>query len=452
MESTHFDVFVIGSGIAGQTVAETCAKAGLKVAVADKREFGGTCAIRGCDPKKVLMQFSELRQHSKQLKDLGVVELPEVDWKAVQKFKSQFTDAVPISTEDQLKSLGIALYHQAPKFINDNQIEVEGKTISADKFVIATGYVPRRLRFQGAQFLKDSDDILNLTEIPESATFIGAGYVGMEFACMLASMGCRVTVIERGSRALKPFDAFLVNLVQKSLEDIGVTFIFNAETISIEELNKNYRLSYKSNGKEEELTSRLVFNTSGRVPSIDLLDLNEAKIEADSSGVHVNDFLESQSNPKVYACGDVSNKSLPLTPLSGLQGYIVAHNIINGNTKEFEHPLVPSVVFTHPNLCSVGYSEKEAKARYKNIKVFKGNVSEWYNSKKSNTGYYAYKILVNERTDKFVGAHLLSEQANEDINILAAAINSEMTVADFKKMIFTYPSYANDLKSMFKES
>jgi len=452
MTSKHYNVFVIGSGIAGQTAAEACAKSGLKVAVADKREFGGTCAIRGCDPKKVLLQFSELMQRSKQLKDLGVLAQPEIDWKTVQKFKSQFTDAVPVSTEKDLKALHIDLYHQSPKFINNSEIEVEGKIISADKFVIATGYVPRELHFEGAKFLKKSDDILNLTEIPETAIFIGAGYVGIEFAGMLASLGTEVTIIERGSRPLKPFDPFLVGLAQKRLENLGVNFIFNAEPKAIEELYKNYRLSYILNGKKQKLSSRLVFNTSGRVPAVKRLNLEKATIGADDTGVHVNDFLQSETNPQVYACGDVSNLSLPLTPLSGLQGYIVGHNIINGNQKLFEHPLVPSVVFTHPNLCSVGLSEEQAESRYKDIKVFKGDVADWFNAKKNNEDTYAYKILVNERTDKIVGAHLLSEQANEDINIFTTAMNNGMTVSEFKKMIFTYPSYANDLKSMFKSS
>ncbi|WP_026754521.1 NAD(P)/FAD-dependent oxidoreductase [Sediminibacter sp. Hel_I_10] len=450
MKPKHYDVFIIGSGIAGQTAAKACAQSGMSVAIADKREYGGTCAIRGCDPKKVMLQFADLMQHAKQLKNLGVAETPKIDWKAVQQFKSQFTDAVPISTEKNLSELGIDLYHQSPKFISSSEIEVEGKTISAEKFVIATGYVPRTLRFEGAEFLQNSDDILNLAELPESATFIGAGYVGMEFGYMLASLGCKVTIIERGDRSLSAFDAYLVHMAEKSLAAIGVDFIFNAETISVELLNKNHRVTYRQSGKEHTLKTRVVYNTSGRVPAIDLLDLDKANIKADETGIHVNDFMQSESNPNVYACGDVSNKSLPLTPLSGLQGFIAGHNLIHGNEKSFEHPLVPSIVFTHPNLASVGCSEAEATSRYKSIKIFKGDASSWYNAKKNHTDTYAYKILVNERTDQIVGAHLLSDGANESINSLALAMQNEMTVAAFKKMIFTYPSYTNDLKSMLK--
>ena len=451
MKTTHYDVFVIGSGIAGQTVAKACIKKGLSVAMADKREFGGTCAIRGCDPKKIMMQFADLLQHAKQLEASGIAELPKIKWKTVQKFKSQFTNPVPKSTEEDLSDLGIVLYHQSPKFISETEMMVEGKKVSAETFVIATGYVPRELQFDGAELLGTSDDILNLKKIPKSATFIGSGYVGMEFCYMLSTLGCKVTVLEVGDRALSQFDAFLVDKVIDELKKNGVKFIFNAETLSVKQGKKKIKIKYQHNGKTHKISNKAVFNTSGRVPATALLELDKANITADDTGVLVNDFLQSISHKNVYACGDVSSKSLPLTPLSGLQGYIVAHNIINGNQKEFQEPLVPSVVFTQPNLASVGYSEAAAKARYKNVKVYQGDAIGWYNAKKEKAGAYAYKILANERTNEIVGAHLLSTEANETINVLATAINNGMTVDAFKKMIFTYPSYSNDLKSMMKD-
>lgn len=451
MKTKHYDVFVIGSGIAGQTAAKACVEAGLTVAISDKREYGGTCPTRGCDPKKVLMQFADLVQTSKQLRKLGVAKSPKINWKTVQKFKSSFTDTVPPNTEKKLKDLGIDLYHQSPKFISKTEIIVEGKTISADKFVIATGYVARTLEFKGADFLKTSDDILNLKKIPKSAIFVGSGYIGMEFCYMLSTMGCKVTMIEVGERALTQFDSFLVEKLTKVLENNGVKFIFNAKPTMVKKLKKNLKLTYEKDGKSKSIKARKIFNTAGRVPAIEKLDLENADIKADESGILVNDFMQSISHENVYACGDVSNKSLPLTPLSGLQGYIAGHNISNGNSKEFSNPLVPSVVFTQPQLASVGYSEEEAKNRYKNVTIYKGDTSKWYNAKKENAEAYAYKILVNERTKKIVGAHLLSSQANETINIFAVAINAELTVDAFKKLIFTYPSYTNDLKSMLKD-
>ena len=450
MKPIHYNVFVIGSGIAGQTVAKACVKNKLTVAMSDHREYGGTCANRGCDPKKIMLQFSALLEESKRLESLGVT-LPKIDWKTVQQFKSQFIEAIPVQTEENLTGLNIDLYHQSPEFINENEILVEGKTISADYFVIATGKTPRILPIKGKKYIETSDAILNLDKIPKTASFIGSGYVGMEFATMLAVLGCKVTIFEHNQRALKNFDAFLVDKLVTKMESLGVEFVFNAEVTSVQKLTKNIRIKYAVKGSLRRHKSRKVFNTAGRVASVKKLNLEKANIDYNQTGVVVNNFLQSETNTKIYACGDVSSLSLPLTPLSGLQGYIVGENIINGNKKEFEFPLVPSTVFTQPNLSAVGMQEDEAKKHYKNVKIYKGDGSQWFNSRKSNQDTYAYKILVNERTGVIVGAHILSEQANENINIFSMAINSKMTISEFKKLIFTYPSYSNDLKYMLAD-
>ncbi|WP_452225362.1 dihydrolipoyl dehydrogenase family protein [Lacinutrix chionoecetis] len=451
MKTKHYNVFVIGSGIAGQTAAKACAKNNLTVAIADNREFGGTCANRGCDPKKILLQFSALLEESKRLEKLGVKKSPSVNWEQVQQFKSQYINAIPEATEDNLENLNIDLYHQSPKFINEDTVEVEGKTISADFFVIATGQIPRTLSIKGNKYIETSDAILNLEKIPKTASFIGSGYVGMEFASMLAILGTKVTIFEQTDKALSNFDAFLVEKLISKMKSLGVEFIFNAEVASVEKLNKNIRIKYAVNGNKKRHKSRKVFNTAGRIPSVKQLKLENANINADETGVLVNNFMQSKTNKRVYACGDVSSLSLPLTPLSGLQGYIVGENIINGNKKEFQFPMVPSTVFTQPNLSAVGMQEEEAKARYKNIKVYKGDAQNWFNARKSNQDTYAYKIIVNQRTEEIVGAHILSDQANENINIFSMAIANNVTVSAFKKLIFTYPSYSNDLKSMMAD-
>ena len=447
----NYDVFVIGSGIAGQTAAEICKEKGLKVAICDYREFGGVCANRGCDPKKVLIQFSEIINTTKNLKNSGIDKLPKIDWKAVQKLKSKFTSKIPESTEKKLINLGIDIYHQSPEFIDEHTISIEGKKITSSYFVIASGRTPRTLHIKGEKHLKLSDDILNLKKIPKTATFIGSGYVGMEFACMLQSLGTKVTIIEKGPQALEPFEPYLVNLLVEKLKNDGIKFIFNADISRVERLTKNYRLHYSVNGEHKVLKSRQVFNTAGRVPSTESLELQNANIKSSPEGVDVNEFMQSTSKEHVYACGDVSSESLPLTPLSGLQGYIAAHNILKKESKTFAFPLVPSTVFTSPNLSSVGMTESEALKRYKSVKIYKGDASDWYNAKKENAKIYAYKILVNERTDEIVGAHLLSHESNECINILSLAITQKMTTSQFKKQIFTYPSYTNDLKSMLKK-
>ncbi|MBA6151831.1 dihydrolipoyl dehydrogenase family protein [Gelidibacter maritimus] len=449
-KKTHYDVFVIGSGVAGQTAAEICREQKLSVAIADNREFGGTCANRGCDSKKILLQFSQLVYQSRNLKGSGVKKLPKLNWKKVQKFKRSFSDPIPPNTEQKLKDLGISLYHQSPKFISENEVEVEGKLVSADYFIIATGNHPRELDIDGNELLKVSEDVLNFKKIPKSITFIGSGYIAMEFACMLATLGCNVTILERDKTSLAKFDDYLVEKLIAKLESLGVKFVFNADVTGVKKLKKNLKVAYTHNGKSKTHKSRKVVNATGRVPAIEALELDKAGIEVDKKGIVVNDYLQSKSHPNVYACGDVSNKSPSLTPLSGLQGYIAGNNVVKEKSKSLDVPCVPSTVFTTPNLASVGYGESEAKMRYKNVKVYQGDCRDWYHAKRENEDTYAYTILVNERTDEIVGAHILSSKANESINVFATAIYNKMTVKEFKRMMLTYPSYGMDFKKMME--
>lgn len=451
MDSKHYDVIVIGSGIAGQTAAKICAENQLSVAILEKNEFGGVCALRGCDPKKVMMQFGELNKKCQQLQSLGISALPKIDWQQILDFKNQFTDNVPKNTKENLNEKGIATIVGSPKFLDENTISVTGKKLSANYFVLASGLTPRKLGVEGEVFVKTSADFFSLFEIPKSVTFIGSGYIGMEFAFLLNSLGSEVTVIEKGEQILSQFDTFLTEKLRNALQKDGIHFIFNATTKAIKKNRSDLFLIYEKEEKEHQITSTIIFNTTGRVPTSENLEIKKANIKHDETGIIVNDFLQSISNPNVYACGDISSKSLPLTPLSSLQGHIVGHNIIKENLKKFKNPLVPSVVFTHPNLAKVGLSEKEAKKEYQNIKIYKGEGTDWYNAKKENAAVYAYKIIVNKDSDEIIGASLLNTEANEIINLLSLAMNQKVKVSDLKKQIFTYPSFSYDIKKMFKK-
>tara|TARA_R110000868_G_scaffold26072_1_gene100954 strand:- start:760 stop:2109 length:1350 start_codon:yes stop_codon:yes gene_type:complete len=448
MDENEFDVFVIGSGIAGQTVAKACIEQGMKVAIADNREFGGTCANRGCDPKKILLGALEAYELSSNLKGKGIDKVVKVNWKQLQKFKRKFTAKIPASTEQNLNGKGMKLFHQSPEFLDENTLLVEGKKVKAKKIIIATGQIPRKLEIPGAKHFKNSDDFLNLKKLPKQIVFVGGGYIGMEFAHMAARAGAKVTVLDTGKRPLHAFDADLVSELKKYSESLGINFIFEAIPTKLEKKGKNYTLTYEINGEETIIEARVIFNTAGRVPALEGLNLEKGNVDFDESGVTTNNYLQSTSNTNVYACGDVSDKNLPLTPLSGRQGYVVAENIINGNKKVLEVPVIPSVVFTLPNLATVGYSEDDARNRYKNIRVNYEVAADWFNAKRINAPLYAYKVILNDRTGEVVGAHVLGPNAGETINIFAMVINNKMTDRDIKSTIFSYPSWVNDVKSM----
>lgn len=450
MEIKEFDVFVIGTGSAGKTVAEACVEAGKKVAIADHREFGGTCANRGCDPKKVLVGLSEIMDRTEKMKGKGITQMPEFSWQDIQNFKKKFVDAVPAATEKDLKSLGIEMYHQSPQFLDENTLSVEGKTIKAQKIVIATGQKPMELRIPGRDFALVSDDFLELAELPESMIFIGAGYIGMELAHIAARLGVKVTILDMADRPLSNFNEKIVNPLTKISEDIGIDFIFNAGVSEIEKLQKNFRVNYQKDDIEESIKAEMVFNTAGRVPSINHLNLEKGNVSFTSKGVTVNKYLQNPGNKNVYACGDVSaSEGLPLTPLSSIEAKIVITHILDKNIKEkAKYPAQPSVVFTTPQLASIGLSVEEAERRNFDINVKENFGLNWFNAKRINERTYGFQTIIDKKSGQILGAHIIASEAAEMINLFAMAMQTQLTYKEVKALIFAYPTWGNDIKQM----
>ncbi len=449
MAIKEYDVFVIGTGTAGKKVAFDCAAEGMSVAIADKREYGGTCANRGCDPKKVLVGITEAYQLCKNLEGKGIVEAPTINWAALQQYKSTFTDAVPAVTERDLKKAGIELYHQSPKFLDENTLSVEGKTVKAKKIVIATGLKPVELKIPGAELLLISDDFLELETLPPSIVFVGAGYIGMEFAHIAARCGAKVTLIEAGKHPLDGFEQDIVSHLTEASKMLGIEFVFGATVSKVEKLQKNHRIFYRQNGNTQFVDARAVFNTAGRTPSIDTLDLEKGNVQYEKKGISVNEFLQSITNPSVYACGDVSaSGSLPLTPTSSQEGRIVSLNIRKGNHTKMDFPPVPSVVFTIPKLASIGLSEEEAKQKGYDYTVEYKSVPQWFNAKRINEKVYAYKTITDKKRNLILGAHIVASEAGEMINLFVLALCGKLTPDELKEMIFAYPTWGNDIKGM----
>lgn len=450
MAIKKFDLFVIGTGRAGRDVAMACADTGLKVAIADNREYGGTCANRGCDPKKVIVGLTEILSRSNHLLHNGITSMPEWSWSDLQQFKHQFTDAVPFVNERNLKNKGISLYHQSPRFIDKQTLSVEGKTVHADKIVIATGRKPNPLLIEGAALTKVSDDFLNLEKLPKSMIFIGGGYVGMELAHVAARFGVDVSLIHPHDRPLNNFDADLVDLLVQSSKDLGIKFYFNYRVEKIEQLQKNFRVTASGNEKPLTLKADMVFNCAGRVPSIDELDLEKGEVAYSKKGIEVNKKLQSISNEHVFACGDVSaSNGKPLTPLAPVEAAVVISQLLDADSKkEAAYPAQPSVVFTIPNVASIGLSEDEAKKLHKEITIKYEKVPQWFSAKHINSPVYAFKTITEKKSGKILGAHIIGEDIGEIINLFAVIIANGLTTKAIENTIFAYPTKGSEIKSM----
>ncbi len=449
MAIKEFDVFVIGTGTAGKTVANACAKAGKKVGIADNREYGGTCANRGCDPKRILVGFTELIEDAQDLQGKGVSYPPRLSWKDLIAFKKKFTDPVPYVHEKNLKGLGIELYHQSPKFLDEHTLSVEGKTVKAKKIVIASGYVPGKLKVPGEEYALVSDDFLELEKLPGSMLFIGGGYVGMELSHVAARMGVAVTLVHSHERPLKNFDPDMVDVLTKASEELGIKFIFNARVNRIEKKQKQYQVTADQGGKEVTAKAESVVNATGRKPALEGLNLERGNVMFTRRGITVNEKLQNPSNKDVYACGDVSDSpGLPLSPLSSYEARIVVSQLLEEGKKDASYPPQPSVVFTLPNLASVGLSESDAKEKGVEIVVKQEQALKWYNAKRVNARTYAFKTILEKDSGKILGAHIAGPEAAEMINLFALAMAANMRGHDLKNLIFAYPTWGSDMQSM----
>ncbi len=445
----EYDVFILGSGMAGMTIANKSASKGLTVGITDELPYGGTCALRGCDPKKVIIGATEVWDFAARLKGNGIDTIPNVNWKNIMAFKQSFVDAMPPKIEKGYKKNGIDTYHSSARFLSEDTLQVGEISIKAKKIVIATGAKARLLEFEGGELAQSSTDFLNIQELPKSMLFIGGGYIAFEFAHIAARSGSEVTIVHRGKNPLENFDQDIVKHLVAATKNLGIKLILETEVTKIEKRNNQYQVTGTSKNGTKHFETEAVFNSAGRPPAIFDLDLDSANIEFTKKGIKVNEFLQSTSNPNIYAAGDAADsKGLPLTPVAVLEGHTVSSNIIKGNHKEISYPPMPTVVFTLPTMASVGINEIEAKEKGIDIRVNYREAGEWFNAKRLNVQEYAFKTIIDKENQTVLGAHIIGPHAEETINLFAMAIKTKMKISELRTMIFAYPTLASDIPHM----
>lgn len=444
-----FDLIVIGTGSAGTAAAMKCKKAGWEVAIIDSRPFGGTCALRGCDPKKILVGAASIIDGADRMKGKGITEAPAIDWDELMEFKRTFTEPVPENRLKGFQKAGIVTFHGEASFISEDKIQVGADELSSEKILIANGAKPVSLPINGAEHLTMSDEFLELDKLPARLVFVGGGYISFEFAHIAARAGSEVHIIHRGERPLESFESDLVDLLLERSKEIGIHIHLNTEVKSIEKIGPSFKVIGENGTESLELDCDLVLHGAGRVPNIDNIQLGKANVERESGGTTVNEYLQSVSNPRVYAAGDAAaTEGLPLTPIASMESHVVASNLLKGNQKTPSYKVMPTVVFTIPKLAAVGMSEDQAKEKDYNYKVLQKDISSWYTYKRTNEKHAMVKIIIDEDSDQILGAHLIGQEADELINHFALAIQFNLTTYDLKQMIFAYPTAASDIASM----
>lgn len=442
-----YDLIVLGTGGAGYQVAVKCREAGWRVAVVQDGLFGGTCAVRGCIPKKVLAGTAEIADINRRLQALDIVkELPVFDWQGLMQHKRSFTDPVPPSTEQSLKEAGIDVYIGEPKFTGNIQLEVNGEELRAKKFHIAVGAKPARLPIEGFEHMTDSDHFLELDELPKRIVFVGGGYVSFELAHIAVQFGADVTILHGNNRPLPMFDTDIIDELLKASAEAGIKVILDAAVQKIEKNNDEYTVT----AGEHSLQSDMVVHGAGRVPAIDKLNLEAAGVEYDERrGVLVDEYLRSVSHPDVYAGGDAAAAGPPLSPVAGVQGAIVADNLLGKERRQPSYLSTSSVIFTTPSVAKVGYLESEAKDQGIEFETVSTDISGWFDSKRLGLKYAKSKVLIERNTRKIIGAHLIGNHAEDIVNIFSLAVELGLTAEQLKAPIMAFPTASDDMRSMF---
>lgn len=467
MSNTTFDLIVIGTGPAASTVAKKTAESGRAVAVVESRDYGGTCALRGCNPKKVYTNAGDLIDRAWGADGkLARFNDPKIDWSELLKFKREFTEPVRESSEGTYQELGIKTFHAVASFSGPNRIRVGDQTLEARRIFIGTGAMPAPLDIDGAEHITHSDEFLELDSVPPHVAFVGGGYISMEFSHVVARYGSRVSVIDHHPRPLKHFDPDLVDQLVKRSREIGIDFIGNSKVKGVRETaqgawgvllgqsNGSDSRGSDSRGSDSEtqrvITADLVVHGAGRVPNIADLNLDAADIAYSQRGIKVDESMRSISNPRVFVAGDCADTQLPrLTPVANEQARIVVKALWEESSSlKPDYGVVPHVVFTSPCLAAVGMSESQAQEQFDDLDVRHEDTSDWGSVRKTGQTCAGYKLLIDRKTDRILGAHLLGPAAEETINLFALAMKFDLTASDVKSALFAFPTFASDVRRM----
>ena len=444
----QYDLVVVGTGITS-AVATRCREAGWSVAVIDRQPFGGTCALRGCVPKKILVSAADAVQGARDLTGKGVpAESLTIDWPGLMRFKRSIIGQTTERTEQSWARMGVELFHGLARFVGPTTLAVGEDRLTGRHIVLAAGSVPGPLPFPGAERLVTSDRFLDLDRMASRVLFVGGGYISFEFAHVAARAGAQVTILHRGPRPLEGFDPDLVDMLVRRSGEAGIRVELGIEVRGVDAAGDSLVVRGVQQGVERSFETDLAVHGAGRVPDLDDLDLDAGGVKREKRGVTVNQFLQSVSNPAVYAGGDAAANGLALTPKAEHDAGVLTNNLLEGNRRTPNYEGIASAVFTIPPLAAVGLTEDAARAAGRRFRVNHQDTAGWFNTRRVGETASGFKVLIEEETDHVLGAHLLGPRADEVINLFAVAIRLRIPARELQQVICAYPTYSSDMHYM----
>ena len=439
-----YDLFVIGAGPGGLAAAKKAASYGVRVAVAEQEDLGGTCVNRGCVPKKLIVNAADVALQNQMAYSYGWSDCQTAfDWTKFIKSVHHHIESIHHSASVQLQRAGIELIRSHATFSDAHTIEINGRKVTADKILIAVGAQPIQPKIPGIEFSITSREMFHLPYLPKRLAILGGGYIGVEFSSMMKAFGCEVTVIDRDEMILSGFDDDIRSGVQEGLSKRGIRFISNSTVEEIKYSEETLLLTITGNS-QNIITTDTILIATGRAPNTKNLGLEKAGVElGEKDAIKVDEYSRTtQSN--IFAVGDCTNR-LQLTPVARSEGTVFANTVFGLKPQKLNYDYVPSAVFSRPEAASVGMTEAKAREKFgESVKCYRQQFQPLLSQLTEDGEQATIKLVVEGESERILGAHMVGEHAADIIQILTVAIGKGITKQDLDETIGIHPTTAEE--------
>jgi glutathione reductase (NADPH) len=448
MTNFDFDLFVIGAGSGGVRAARIAATHGARVAIAEEYRYGGTCVIRGCVPKKLLVYAARFADEFKSAQGFGwSVPQPTFDWAKLIAAKDQEVERLEGLYRDTLTRSGVALFDSRAVVEAPNRLSLTsmGKTVTAKTILVATGARPHRdPLIAGLDHAITSDEAFDLPSLPRSIVIVGGGYIAVEFACIFAGLGSHVTLVHRGDGLLRGFDHDLRSDLAESMAQRGITLKLNATLSSIEPYMGAYRAALSTGAA---LNCNVVMLATGRLPNTKGLGLEWAGVQLGAKGEVLVDATSQTTGAGIFAVGDVTDR-VALTPVAIREGHAFADTLYGNRAWSCDHAMIPTGVFSTPEIGTIGMSEDLARQTLSKVDIYKTRFRPMKVILAGGSERTLMKLIVDGESGRVVGCHVLGPDAAEIVQMAAIAMRMGATKRDFDETMALHPSASEELVTM----
>ncbi|MBW4545653.1 MAG: glutathione-disulfide reductase [Symplocastrum torsivum CPER-KK1] len=442
-----YDLFVIGAGSGGIAAARRAAQYGAKVAIAEFKDLGGTCVNRGCIPKKMMVYASHFPDLFEDAQGFGWSPVQStLDWKKMITGVHKELERLNGVYQNMLDKASVELFRGYAKFLDPHTLEIGDRKVTADKILIAVGGYPVKPDIPGMEYAITSDEMFLLEEQPKRLLIMGGGYIGVEFACIMNGLGSDVTQIIRNDLILRGFDDDIRAEIQQGMQKHGIRMLMITDPPIIEKTAEGLKVTLGGKHNETIIVDTILAAT-GRKPKLKNLGIENAGVEINNGAIAVDQYSQT-SQENIFAVGDCTDR-MNLTPVAINEGRAFADTQFGGKSRTMAYDNIPTAVFSTPEAATVGLTEAQAREQYAEaVKVYRAKFKPTYHSLSGRDERIMMKLVVEEDTEKVLGAHMVGEQAAEIIQGVAIAIKMGATKKDFDATVGLHPSIAEEFVTM----